>query len=451
AIAASTAGCSRSGERSWESFASSQTASPPRCSRRIVRPMRASRSMGARSWSTAPGVILGSLTALNLLNYLDRYVSAATLPLILSDLASPDAQGGLLQSLFIVAYALASGPAGWLGDAGKRLRIVATGVFIWSVATVASGLAPTYGWLLLARAVIGIGEASHPIVTPSPPPHCYPAGRPAPLPGVFYAAPPPRLAPARTPGRLLRGRSAGGCPRVLASPVGRADARGSGQRARRGHAARPGPVAPRPREPPELSRQHGGADHLHLQYGRPGDVDADLLRAGARHPAGERGVDVRRAPRRRRLRRDPGRRAPVFGGGATIRRRRFHRRRLVARRLDRLHAVRPAGAGADRVLAGHVRHAAADLHQHRAGERGHGQRAAGRAPRARLRGNVRSDTPARRRRITVAHRLFLGPSGAPRAGPHDWIAPGRGRRDSARRPGSSRERPRGGTGPPVEL
>src|SRR5262249_60140216 len=123
-IAACTAGCSRNGERSWESFASSRTAYPPRCSRRIVRPMR------ARSWSTAPGVILGTLTALNLLNYLDRYVSAATLPLILRDLAISDAQGGLLQSLFIVAYALACGPAGWLGDSAKRLRIVATELFV---------------------------------------------------------------------------------------------------------------------------------------------------------------------------------------------------------------------------------------------------------------------------------------------------------------------------------
>jgi MFS transporter, Spinster family, sphingosine-1-phosphate transporter len=144
--------------------------------------------MRARSWSRSPRVILGSLTTLNLLNYLDRYVSAATLPLILTDLAISDAQGGLLQSLFIVAYSLASGPAGWLGDAGKRLRIVATGVFVWSVATVASGLAPTYGWLLLARAVIGIGEASYAIVTPSLLSDCYPAERRARVLGVFYAA-----------------------------------------------------------------------------------------------------------------------------------------------------------------------------------------------------------------------------------------------------------------------
>ena len=94
--------------------------------------------MPAKSWSRSPRVILGSLTTLNALNYLDRYVSAATLPLILTDLAISDAQGGLLQSLFIVAYALACGPAGWLGDAGKRLHLVAGGVFVWSVATVAS-------------------------------------------------------------------------------------------------------------------------------------------------------------------------------------------------------------------------------------------------------------------------------------------------------------------------
>src|SRR5206468_3880176 len=131
---------------------------------------------------------LGALTTLNALNYLDRYVAAATLPLILADLAISDAQGGLLQSLFIVAYSLACGPAGWLGDAGKRLRLVASGVFVWSIATVASGLAPTYGWLLLARAVIGIGEASYAVVTPSLLSDCYPAERRARMLGIFYAA-----------------------------------------------------------------------------------------------------------------------------------------------------------------------------------------------------------------------------------------------------------------------
>src|SRR5438876_11377958 len=116
--------------------------------------------MSASRWARSPGVILGSLTTLNALNYVDRYVAAATLPLILAHLAISDAQGGLLQSLFIGAYSLACGPAGWLGDVGNRLRLGAGRVLVWSVATVAPRLAPTCGWRVLARAVLGLAAAS---------------------------------------------------------------------------------------------------------------------------------------------------------------------------------------------------------------------------------------------------------------------------------------------------
>jgi MFS transporter, Spinster family, sphingosine-1-phosphate transporter len=141
-----------------------------------------------RAWAGAPRTILGALTALNGLNYLDRYVAAATLPLILGDLAISDAQGGLLQSLFITVYALVCPLAGWFGDRQPRLRLAAAGVFVWSAATLASGLAPTYAWLLLARAVIGAGEASYAVVTPSLLSDCYPPERRAQKLSVFYAA-----------------------------------------------------------------------------------------------------------------------------------------------------------------------------------------------------------------------------------------------------------------------
>src|SRR2546428_6477350 len=167
--------------------------------------------LGSR-WSRSPGVILGVLTTVNALNYLDRYVTAAPLPLILADLAISDAQGGLLQSLFIVAYSLACVPAGWLGDVGSRLRLAAIGVFVWSLATVASGLAPTYGWLLLARAVIGIGEASYAVVTPSLLSDCYPAERRARMLGIFYAAIPIGPAP-----RYIVGGVIGATPRWRAA------------------------------------------------------------------------------------------------------------------------------------------------------------------------------------------------------------------------------------------
>ena len=140
------------------------------------------------AWSRAPGVMLGVLTGLNGLNYLDRYVAAATLPLILAELSITDKQGGLLQSLFISVYALVCPLAGWLGDRQRRLTMAAVGVFVWSAATFASGLAPTYAWLLLARAVIGAGEASYAVVTPSLLADCYEPDRRARALSLFYAA-----------------------------------------------------------------------------------------------------------------------------------------------------------------------------------------------------------------------------------------------------------------------
>jgi MFS family permease len=139
-------------------------------------------------WRRSPRVVLIILTGLNGLNYLDRYVSAATLPLILAALSLSDSAGGLLQSAFIITYSLTCPVAGWLGDRQRRMRLGALGVLIWSAATVASGLAPTYALLLLARAVIGVGEASYAVVTPSLLSDCYPAERRAWVLGVFYAA-----------------------------------------------------------------------------------------------------------------------------------------------------------------------------------------------------------------------------------------------------------------------
>src|SRR5437867_1971012 len=82
------------------------------------------------------------------------------------------------------------------GDLGQRLlarrrarlRLAAAGVLVWSVATVASGLAPTYAALLLARTVIGVGEASYAVVTPSLLSDLYPAERRARVFATFYAA-----------------------------------------------------------------------------------------------------------------------------------------------------------------------------------------------------------------------------------------------------------------------
>lgn len=132
--------------------------------------------------------VLGLLTGLNILNYTDRFIVAALLPLILADLSLSDAQAGLLQSVFIITYSLASPLAGWLGDRWARMPIAAAGVLVWSAAVTASGLAPTYFALLIARAVTGVGESGYAVVAPSLLSDLFPHEQRGRALAVFYAA-----------------------------------------------------------------------------------------------------------------------------------------------------------------------------------------------------------------------------------------------------------------------
>jgi MFS transporter, Spinster family, sphingosine-1-phosphate transporter len=107
------------------------------------------------------------LTLINLVNYLDRYIIAAALPSIQRDFGINDTQSGLLGTLFIVVFMVFSPLGGFLGDRYPRKVLVGGGVLLWSLATGASGLATSFGVLLVARAVIGIGEAGYGAVAPS--------------------------------------------------------------------------------------------------------------------------------------------------------------------------------------------------------------------------------------------------------------------------------------------
>ena len=112
-------------------------------------------------------VALALLAGINLLNYLDRYVVAALLPDLKRAMHPSDFELGLLMSGFLIVYMLAAPLFGRLGDRGSRPRPIAIGVFLWSLATGLSGLARSYAQLLIARAVVGIGEAAYGTIAPS--------------------------------------------------------------------------------------------------------------------------------------------------------------------------------------------------------------------------------------------------------------------------------------------
>lgn len=107
------------------------------------------------------------LFAMNLLDYVDRWVLSAVLPQITAELKLSGLRGGLLTTYFLVSYTLFSPLVGYFGDRMRRTHLLAFGVGIWSLATVASGLAGTYGHLAIARAVLGIGEATYGVIAPT--------------------------------------------------------------------------------------------------------------------------------------------------------------------------------------------------------------------------------------------------------------------------------------------
>ena len=105
-------------------------------------------------------------TLLNILNYLDRYLVAAVLPALQSEFGLSHQQGGELQSAFVIGYVIFAPIFGYLGDRVSRPLLMAFGACLWSVATLMSGLAPSFYFLVASRILIGVGEAS--FVTAAP-------------------------------------------------------------------------------------------------------------------------------------------------------------------------------------------------------------------------------------------------------------------------------------------
>jgi predicted MFS family arabinose efflux permease len=136
----------------------------------------------------SPRTALAVLTGLNFLNYLDRFIPAAVLPDMSAALRMSGTQSGSLQFAFILTFAIFSPLFGWLGDRRTRFTLAAIGVFIWSAATVASGLATNYWLLLAARGLTAVGEASYTVITPSLISDYYPVERRGRALAIFYAA-----------------------------------------------------------------------------------------------------------------------------------------------------------------------------------------------------------------------------------------------------------------------
>ena len=110
---------------------------------------------------------LGLLTALNLFNFIDRYVLPGVQPLVQHEFHATDERMGALTYAFFITYMLAAPLTGWLGDRMPRKPLVVAGAVLWSVATLLTATVHSYGQLYFRHAIVGIGEATFSVFAPA--------------------------------------------------------------------------------------------------------------------------------------------------------------------------------------------------------------------------------------------------------------------------------------------
>jgi len=141
--------------------------------------------------------LLAVLALINFVNFADRQVVVPLLPLLRQQMNLSDAQLGSLQTWLLVVLAVASIPCGLLADRMSRTQIIAAGVAVWSLATIACGFASSFMLLLVARALIGVGEAAYAPAAQSMISDSFPYQRRAMSQSIFARpAAPPRSMPA---------------------------------------------------------------------------------------------------------------------------------------------------------------------------------------------------------------------------------------------------------------
>ncbi len=109
-------------------------------------------------------LLIGWLFVLSAVAFLDRVNLSIAGTRLAADYHLGDVQFGLLSTVFLLGYALFQTLAGWLADRWGPRRVLAGGVMWWGIFTALTAAVPTslrnpLLLLLLARFLLGVGEA----------------------------------------------------------------------------------------------------------------------------------------------------------------------------------------------------------------------------------------------------------------------------------------------------
>jgi MFS transporter, Spinster family, sphingosine-1-phosphate transporter len=138
--------------------------------------------------ATRPLLALGLLTALNFLNYIDRYILPAVQPLIKREFHPSDTALGALTTAFFVFYMCCAPGIGFLADRKSRKAIITIGALIWSGATLLTAVTYSFSALLIRHTVVGVGEATFSLIAPAYIADLFPEERRGRVLSLFYLA-----------------------------------------------------------------------------------------------------------------------------------------------------------------------------------------------------------------------------------------------------------------------
>jgi len=128
------------------------------------------------------------LTALNLLNYIDRNVLFAVQPLVQDEFHITKAQVGYLTSAFLLCYMVAAPFVGPLADRYSRKLIIVIGAIFWGGLTLLTAVTHTYTELLVRHTLVGVGEATFVTIAPTFVADLFAESKRGRILGIFYLA-----------------------------------------------------------------------------------------------------------------------------------------------------------------------------------------------------------------------------------------------------------------------
>jgi len=125
---------------------------------------------------------------LMLSDYVSRQVITPIFPFLKHEWSLTDTQLGALVSVVALIVGVASIPVALLADRWGRVKSITAMAGLWGLATIACGLSRNYSQMLVARGLVGLGEAGYGSAGGAILMHVFPKKRHAMIVGAFLAA-----------------------------------------------------------------------------------------------------------------------------------------------------------------------------------------------------------------------------------------------------------------------